>query len=127
MDPILLANLIAGVHSVLVFYFLIGWLIPFAPFRWRCISNLFLGGIFLYYRFNGECPLTVWERSLRSASDPFFEYGPSFLARLVGKIGLPFEAGTVDTVSFYLILGLVSVGIIFLFMRGFSFKIKKTF
>ena len=46
-----LANLLAGVHLVLIFYFLVGWLIPFTSLYRRALLNAINGGAFLFFRF----------------------------------------------------------------------------
>jgi hypothetical protein len=125
MDATLfLANFIAGVHSVLIVYFLIGWLIPFTPFKWRLLSNVIIGLGFLYYRFNGGCFLTHWEMGLRSIATPDFHYGPSFLFRLSSNLGLGLDANFIDSIAFYVTLVLLGVGIILVVSQMMSFKIK---
>jgi hypothetical protein len=90
-----LANVLSGVHLVLIFYFLVGWLIPFTGFVRRCAVNLVVGGSFFLFSFVGGCPLTAWESNLRQIADPAGMYGNSFIARQATQwfnIALDFEA-----------------------------------
>ena len=67
---VILANLLAIIHLIVVFIILFGWFIPDLFF----IRGIFLSATFLSWVFTGKCILTVWEFKLRYAKHDY-EYG----------------------------------------------------
>ena len=61
---IIFANLLAIIHTILVFVILFGWFIPDLFF----IQGLLLYATFLSWVFFGKCVLTVWEYKLRDTN-----------------------------------------------------------
>jgi hypothetical protein len=59
------ANTLAGLHTALIVYFLVGWLVPFASLRIRAFSSALIGGVFAFFYLFPVCPLTLWEYKLR--------------------------------------------------------------
>ena len=67
---IILANLLAIIHLIVVSIILFGWFIPDLFF----IHGLLLWATFLSWVLIGKCILTVWEFKLRDAKADY-EYG----------------------------------------------------
>lgn len=105
------ANVIAGLHAVLIFYFLFGWLMPFMSFPRRALLNSLIAGSFLFFRFMGGCPLTSWEARLRALADPYTRYGFSFIDRNLTVVGIHVRESTIDTASLVLNIVILCVAI----------------
>ncbi len=119
-QALIVSNIIAGIHSVLIFFFLVGWLIPFASLRVRCVLNAFVGGAFLFFRWVGECPLTTWEWQFRGMSESTVSQS-SFLSRQISFFGITVGDATLSLYSLPLTLGIVSLVLTSLYI-AFLFK-----
>ena len=110
-------NILAGFHAVLIVYFLVGWLIPFAPLWKRAGFNIILASSFLFFRILGWCPLTLWEAKLRAFADPGKEYGASFLSRNTDLLGIDVSVASLDYLSLISTLLILCCALI-LFNKG---------
>lgn len=95
----IIANTIAGAHTVLVIYFLGGWLIPFTSMKKRSMSALVIGGIILFFHYSSICPLTLWERQLRIAGGSSDIDNMWFIERLSAQFGLQLDSSVLNTFS----------------------------
>jgi len=108
-----LGNILAGIHAALIIYFLIGWLIPFAPLWKRAGFNVILAGSFLFFRILGWCPLTLWEADLRALANPGKEYGASFLSRNAALLGFDVSPTFLDALTLFSTVIIFCIALIF--------------
>ena len=125
----IIANIIAGIHAVLIVYFLFGWLVTFTTFQRRSNANCIIAGIFLFFRFLGRCPLTESEQYFRHIAFPDQFYGDSFIARniyLYSNISVRAEIMNIITLIVNILILIITVFFIFYshFLKG---RFNKTY
>ena len=81
-----LARIVASVHTGIVLFFALGWLLPWHAAHWTIIC----GGILmqsLWYLLDDNCPLTLLERWLdQSTGDDSRSGQQIFVSRLLSKV-----------------------------------------
>jgi len=130
MEPwvyILIANIVAGVHVVLIIYFLGGWLIPFTTLRKRIWSAFIIGSIFAFFHITSICPLTVWEYRLRRLGEGDIE-NVWMIERLSVMLGIPLNSSILNVISWVFTFGITTVVLTILIMielrRGHIIKTR---
>jgi len=68
--------------------------------------------------------LTHWEIALRKVATPEFQYGPSFLAQKSQDFGLSIETIVIDSIGFWVTIGILVMGISFILFQFLWTKIK---
>lgn len=106
-----IGNFIAGIHSALIVFFFVGWLIPFVSFLKRCLANIFIGGTFLVFWFIGWCPLTVWENAFKLKTG--IDSQATFTERQLSLLGITIDTLYLQSISLYLILGILSLALLY--------------
>src|SRR3989338_1061025 len=130
MEPwvyILIANIVAGVHVVLIIYFLGGWLILFTTLRKRIWSAFIIGSIFAFFHITSICPLTVWEYRLRRLGEGDIE-NVWMIERLSVMLGIPLNSSILNVISWVFTFGITTVVLTILIMielrRGHIIKTR---